>query len=288
MDDVSELAAFTEEDIAALLNDDTFLGAGRYHAHEQPKAILLAGQPGAGKTELSSMMTLALGGDAAFINGDDFRRYHPNYRKLFSLYGSDAVSLISPFSNAVVERMIDQFSDRRFHLVIEGTGRTTEVPRSTAERLSRKGYTVELAAIATRPEISLISTMLRFYQMNESGTIPRATAAAAHDLVVRSLPENLDVLSYVPEISHITIWDREQELLFDSNMTFENPSSILWGYWRRPWSEDEVQTAQEWIAVLRQKELQSHLGQSAAIDEIERRISTALQSHAPSMDFNMN
>ena len=157
MDDVPELAAFTDEDITALLNDDTFLGVGRYHAHEQPKAILLAGQPGAGKTELSSMMTLALGGDAAFINGDDFRRYHPNYRKLFSLYGSDAVSLISPFSNAVVERMIDQFSDRRFHLVIEGTGRTTEVPRSTAERLSRKGYTVELAVIATRPEISLIS-----------------------------------------------------------------------------------------------------------------------------------
>ncbi len=288
MDDVPELAAFTDEDITALLNDDTFLGVGRYHAHEQPKAILLAGQPGAGKTELSSMMTLALGGDAAFINGDDFRRYHPNYRKLFSLYGSDAVSLISPFSNAVVERMIDQFSDRRFHLVIEGTGRTTEVPRSTAELLSRKGYTVELAVIATRPEISLISTMLRFYQMNESGTIPRATAAAAHDLVVQSLPENLDVLRHVSAISCITIWDREQKLLFDSNMDRDNPSFVLRGYWRRPWSEEKVQTAQEWIAVLRQKELQSHLGQSAAIDEIERRISTALQSHAPSMDFNMS
>ena len=63
MDEMSELAAFTEEDIAALLNDDTFLGTGRYHAHEHPKAVLLAGQPGAGKTELSSMMTLALGGD---------------------------------------------------------------------------------------------------------------------------------------------------------------------------------------------------------------------------------
>ena len=52
--------------------------------------------------------------------------------------------------------------------------------------------------------------------------------------------------------------------------------------------EEEVQTAQERIAVLRQKELQSHLGQNAAIDEIERRISTALRSHATSMDFSMS
>ena len=139
--------------------------------------------------------------------------------------------------------------------------------------------------IATRPEISLISTMLRFYQMNESGTIPRATAAAAHDLVVQSLPENLDVLRHISEISRITIWNREQELLFDSKMDRDNPSFVLRGYWRRPWSEEEVQMAQEWIAVLREKELQSHLGQNPAIDEIERRISTALQSHAPSMDL---
>ena len=123
--------------------------------------------------------------------------------------------------------------------------------------------------------------------MDESGTIPRATAAAAHDLVVQSLSENLDVLRHVSAISCITIWDREQRLLFDSNMDRDNPSFVLRGYWRRPWSE-EVQTAQERIAVLRQKELQSHLGQNAAIDEIERRISTALRSHATSMDFSMS
>ena len=124
--------------------------------------------------------------------------------------------------------------------------------------------------------------------MDESGTIPRATAAAAHDLVVQSLPENLDALRHVSAISCITIWDREQRLLFDSNMDRDNPSFVLRGYWRRPCSEEEVQTAQERIAVLRQKELQSHLGQNAAIDEIERRISTALRSHAPSMDFSMS
>lgn len=277
MDNVPILAAFSGADIDALLNDDTFLGAERYTSHEHPQAILLAGQPGAGKTELSSMMSLRLGGDAALINGDDYRRYHPNYRELFSQYGSDAVGLISPFSNAVVERMIDEFSNRRFHLVIEGTGRTLEVPSRTSELLSKKGYTVELSVIATRPEISLISTMKRFYKIHESGTIPRATAVSSHDFVVKSLPGNLDTLCRVSAISRISIWSREQTLLFDSGTAICDPSSVLIEYWERPWSDGETQWAKQQIEVLREMERRSHLGQDSVIDEIEQRVAAAIQ-----------
>ena len=71
MYDTSNLAAFTEDDVISVLDDAVLLGMERYHAYETPKAVLLAGQPGAGKTRLSSMVTLALGGDAVLINGDD-------------------------------------------------------------------------------------------------------------------------------------------------------------------------------------------------------------------------
>ena len=62
-----------------------------------------------------------------------------------------------------------------------------EVPKVTAERLAAEGYAVEMAVIAARPGISLISTLLRFYQMEERGTIPRATAISAHDSIVAAL-----------------------------------------------------------------------------------------------------
>ena len=54
----------------------------RYRQQESPKAVLLAGQPGAGKTILSSLILPLLGDDAALINGDDYRRYHPEYKAL--------------------------------------------------------------------------------------------------------------------------------------------------------------------------------------------------------------
>lgn len=132
-----------------------------------------------------------------------------------------------------------------------------------------------------------MDTMNRFYKMNESGTIPRATAVSAHDLVVRSLPGNLDVLRRVSAIPHISIWAREQTLLFDSRTDRDAPSSVLVEYWKRPWSDKETQWALHQIEVLREKERHSHLGQDAVIDEIEQRIAAALQEHTLSPDMTL-
>lgn len=102
--------------------------------------------------------------------------------------------------------MIEGLSEQKINMIIEGTGRTTEVPHHTAELLIGQSYGVELAAIAVRPVVSLCSTLLRFYKMNEGGTIPRATAMDAHDHVVAVLPDNLDKLNADPVLSRVTIW----------------------------------------------------------------------------------
>lgn len=270
-----ELSSFSEADVEAFLKEEVALDQCRYQQHKHPSAILLAGQPGAGKTELSTMMLSMLNGDAAFINGDDYRRYHPNYRKLYIELGSDSVQVTSKFSAAITESLITRLSDLHLNLVIEGTGRTVEVPQATAEQLTAKGYTVEMAVIAARPEISLISTLLRFYQMNEGGTIPRATALEAHDKVVAALPSNLDTLLSRSCFSRMRIWDRELTLLYDSTADGKPPSERLLQYWHGTWSDDEIRSAQELIVTLREKERASGLGQEAAICEIERRIHAA-------------
>ena len=91
-------AAFSDADVSGLLKKETRLALRRTHRQEHPFAVLLAGQPGAGKTELSTMLLSQMRGDAAFINGDDYRRCHPNYQKLYAAYGSDSVAMTSAFS----------------------------------------------------------------------------------------------------------------------------------------------------------------------------------------------
>lgn len=271
-------AAFAEADVSALLERELRLALRRTHRQEHPLAVLLAGQPGAGKTELSTMLLSGMRGDAAVINGDDYRRYHPNYRKLYAVYGSDSVSMTSAFSSAVTEGLVGCLSDAGRNLVIEGTGRTVEVPRFTAELLTGKGYRVEIAVIAARPEVSLASTLLRFYQMNEGGTIPRSTALEAHDGIVRVLPGNLDALRTLPCISRVRIWDRELTLLYDSESSQEPPSTVLCRFWSRPWTEEELSDVQSDLAMLQQKERESGLSQRESLDALARRIEDAAKT----------
>ena len=271
-------AAFAEADVSALLERELRLALRRTHRQEHPLAVLLAGQPGAGKTELSTMLLSGMRGDAAVINGDDYRRYHPNYRKLYAAYGSDSVSMTSAFSSAVTEGLIRQLSNAGRNLVIEGTGRTVEVPRSTAELLMGKGYRVEIAVIAARPEVSLASTLLRFYQMNEGGTIPRSTALEAHDGIVRVLPGNLDALRTLPCVSHVSIWDRELTLLYDSEGSQEPPSTVLRRFWSRPWTKEELSDVQSDLVMLQQKERESGLSQRESLDALARRIQDAAKT----------
>ena len=283
MPDWSEAAAFSETAVSVILERELSLALSCSHRQEHPLAILLAGQPGAGKTELSTMLLSQMHGDAAVINGDDYRRYHPNYRKLYAAYGSDSVPMTSAFSSAVTEGLIAKLSDAARNLVIEGTGRTVEIPQSTAELLTGKGYRVEAAVIAARPEVSLASTLLRFYQMNEGGTIPRSTALEAHDNIVSVLPENLDALEALPCILRVSIWDRELTLLYDSDSNQETPSTVLRRFWSRPWTEKELSGVWNDLAVLRQKERKSGLCQRESLDALARRIETAAQT-----DFQSN
>lgn len=68
---LTDLAAFSEQDVAAVLADELADSAERYKPVSSPTAILLAGQPGAGKTELASAMSGLLDDNGFFINADE-------------------------------------------------------------------------------------------------------------------------------------------------------------------------------------------------------------------------
>ena len=97
------LADYLPIDVEAVVTGELNYAA-RYKCQSEPAAILLAGQPGAGKTVLSAMLNKFLRGDVYFINADEYRRFHPNYKKLYAEYGSDSVQMTSKFSGAVTEQ----------------------------------------------------------------------------------------------------------------------------------------------------------------------------------------
>ena len=220
----------------------------------QPKAILLGGQSGAGKTTIHRIKQRGFQGNIIIIDGDSYRSFHPNYLGLQEKYGKDSVDYTKVFAGQMVEYLVDELSKQGYHLLIEGTLRTTEVPRKTAQLLKSRGYQVSLALIATKPELSYLSTLIRYeevYAVNPSQA--RATPKEHHDGIVGHLVGNLRELENDKLFDQIQIYQRDRTCVYDSE-TDEGPAAdvlqeCLFGKWSKV-EEEMMKVGQEQLREL--------------------------------------
>lgn len=194
-----------------------------------PRAVLLGGQPGAGKSSMiKKFETLFPDKGVVIISGDDYRKYHPHFDGLYAQYGDDYVNHTQKFSSQVTERLIEELSREKYNLIIEGTLRTAMVPLKTADLLQERGYHVELAVMAVPPALSYAGTIERYERMKEIGTTPRMTTKLQHDNTVRSIVNSLDEVYRTGRFDDIRLFNRQSECLYRQTDTpMLNPKDIL-------------------------------------------------------------
>lgn len=192
-----------------------------------PVAAILGGQPGAGKSTLTKTI-LGNNENTVVIDGDSLRKYHPHLFEIQAEYKEDYPKVTQPFVSKMVETLLDDLSNDKYNLIIEGTLRDINVPLKTASLLSDKGYITELYIIATNKELSWASTILRGDAMKERGEIPRYVDRAHHDKVCDTLAENVCEIIDRGIFDNVVILDREQNVLYDMLETPEkDPKEIL-------------------------------------------------------------
>ncbi|MGT2910767.1 type II toxin-antitoxin system toxin PezT [Streptococcus cameli] len=235
-----KLEEFSQEDFdLALRRTIRSLTRGKV-ASSQPQAILLGGQSGAGKTTIHRIKQKEFHGNIIIIDGDSYRSLHPNYLALQEKYGKDSVDYTKIFAGQMVEKLVDGLSRKGYHLLIEGTLRTTEVPRKTAQLLKVRDYQVSLALIATKPELSYLSTLIRYeelYAIDPSQA--RATPKEHHDGIVEHLVANLRELEQSQIFDQIQIYQRDRTCVYDSAVDTGSAAEILQDCLFGKWSKVE-------------------------------------------------
>lgn len=205
----------------------------------RPRAHLLGGQSGAGKTTLHNVLKRRLKDNVIILNGDEYRARHPRYRELAKRYGNDWVQHTAEWAGSMVEALVDSLSDMGYNLIVEGTLRTVEAPTKTATLLRSKGYAVSLALMAVKPEISLLSCQIRYEQMRIAGTIPRAVDPAHHARIVDEIVGNLAVLEASGLFDGIELFDRAEERLHPREGDARSAEAVLRDTLFGPWSQSE-------------------------------------------------
>lgn len=220
---------YSEQQYSLILEDTLEALTLSKEPSESPKAFLLGGQPGAGKTALRYAIMKEIGSNVVVVDNDSFKQTHPNFDEIVEQQGKDYVKYVTPFSNRLTEDIVTYLSSQNYHLIIEGTLRTVEVPTMTASSLKDKGYEVSLYVMAVSKDLSYLGTLARYeYQFSKDAVTARETKKEHHDLVVKNLSDNISNLYIENVFKTIKIFDRELNLLYNSEQTpLKNPKEVL-------------------------------------------------------------
>ena len=144
------------------------------------------------------------------------------------------------FAGKMVESLVIELSHLGYNLLIEGTLRTIDVPKKTAQLLKSEGYEVQLAIIATKPELSYLSTLIRYeelYGVNRNQA--RATPKEHHDFIVNHLVDNTRQLEELAIFERIQIYQRDRSCIYDSEDDKISAADVLQELLFGEWSQVE-------------------------------------------------
>ena len=235
---------YTDEELEIKFKQILEYYKSMYSPTENPKVVLLGGQPGAGKSGLENMINEKK--NYASISGDDYRKYHPRFKEINLKYGRDASKYTQQWAAEITEKLIKELGKEKYNLIIEGTLRTAELPLKEASAFKKAGYEVELNVVVVKPEKSRLGTLERYEAMLKQGDTPRMTPKEHHDLVVENIGNNLEIIYNSKAFDNIKLFDRENNLLYNYKETPKiNPKDILNKEFIREWKKEEIKDFKE-------------------------------------------
>lgn len=189
-------------------------------AQEKPRAILLGGQPGSGKSELARMAQheLSQNGRAVVIDADKLRERNPVYQALSITDPKNAADLTHKEAAEWARRLTTATVQGRRNLVIDGTMRDPKGVLTLAAKLREHGYTVEARVIAVSPEVSINRARLRFEEQMAARGVGRFVNQAQHDVAYKGLADSVSVLESARAVDAIRVYDASQREIYANQL----------------------------------------------------------------------
>ena len=188
-----------------------------------PKAYMIGGQPGAGKSTSTEALVKEFNNNILKIDMDDYRKSHPNYEQINQVYGKEASLYTNKFAAEVRDVIMKRALDNKYNVIIDGTMKNHTLAEKQINQLEKAGYSIETRIYTCSKELSLQSIENRYQKAIIQGQIPRYVPKEFHDSVLTELPKTIDKLYQSGKIKIVEVYNR-QEKLYDSRIDKGLPS----------------------------------------------------------------
>lgn len=208
-----------------LCNYDTYLQNVNY-----PLLVILAGQPGSGKSTAARRTIPALhgldGSKILRIDIDTFRKYHPAYDDIchYDIIGMEKHT--GSFAYYCRKRLLQEGMKAGVPIVLENSIANPEMIINLAKEFKLAGYSVELHAMAVPSKTSAFGIFNRFMldeaQAQYTG---RWVDLGVHNQAYANLPQNMETVLASGLVNRIGIHNRAGQL-FDLILGSRKPVAV--------------------------------------------------------------
>jgi len=184
-----------------------------------PVAVILGGQPGAGKSGIlqAAFYELSQRGATVQIVGDNFRKYHPQYAELQIANDKTAAFYTDRDSGRWVEKTLEEAKKRRVNIVIEGTMRSSDVVAKSVEKL-RPEYEIDVRVLAVKFSLSEQGILLRYEGQKYDQGIGRWTTPEAHRAGYEGVPATIERIEHECLADRIKIYKRSGQIIYSNEL----------------------------------------------------------------------
>lgn len=213
---------------ARIFADKVIPGSGLNEAlsHERPKAIILGGQPGAGKGGLAQAAKNQLSGDIVVIDPDELRDYHTGAKGFRSAYPYTWSDHTQAEASKFADELLDATVVGRKNLLFDTTLSNGPWSAELIKDLQAKGYDVEVRVVASPKLESELGVDSRFSKSIEARGYGRYVPEKARKAIYDKLPSSLDTIHAETNV-HIRIFNREGKELYNSRTDARSPGQDL-------------------------------------------------------------
>lgn len=174
---------------------------------DPPRAVFVAGQPGAGKSQVLDKLSA----DCLRIDGDRLREYHPAYT---AVPDAQMPMVTGPAAGTWLELSLFHAAQRGYDVAWEATLRSPEKVIESLREFCDQGYDINVAIMAVPREASLLSTVERYLDQREENGTGRPVTVEQHDEPYNKAMASIEAIQHAIPQLHLTVVDRDAHQLY--------------------------------------------------------------------------
>lgn len=176
----------------------------------EPKAILLGGIPGAGKTGLcKGILQQHKESEYVIIDVDEYRKYSPVFTQKDAVPTSKMVELSIRFCNQVASQLLEYALKNRKNIIINTSLRDTDLMLNFINnKFIPAGYHIDICILATPLEECILSSQERYERQIEEKEFPRFTTIEFMNESEVQIDQTIKELEKMRNIGAIEVYKR--------------------------------------------------------------------------------